>query len=126
MPEPLLSGHRILVVEDEYFLAEELATALRGAGASVVGPVASVAAAQTLLETGPVDAAALDVNLGGDEVYPLADALATRGIPFLFTSGFDSTLLLKRFRSHLCFEKPVDIGQVLAALAKLVSESIHS
>ncbi|MGU3362955.1 response regulator [Methylobacterium sp. M6A4_1b] len=88
MPEGHLSGRRVLVVEDEYFLADELDQALEEAGATVLGPAPSVRAALDLLESGPApDVATVDVNLGGEMAYPVAEALLARGVPFLFTTG---------------------------------------
>jgi DNA-binding response OmpR family regulator len=83
----VLKGARILVVEDEMMAASMLEMVLDEAGCVVVGPAPSVAEAFALVEDGPVDAAVLDVNLGGEPVYPLADALAARRVPFIFVTG---------------------------------------
>ena len=88
MRDDPLPGRRIMVVEDEYVLADELDVALTSAGAIVLGPMSSVKAALGLLEAGTApDVAAVDVNLGGELAYPLADALRARKVPFLFTTG---------------------------------------
>jgi two-component sensor histidine kinase/CheY-like chemotaxis protein len=83
---------RVLVAEDEALLALELETGLRELGCEVVGPARSLAEAQRLAETEPrLAAAVLDVNLGGGElVFPVADALAARGIPYLLATGYGS------------------------------------
>lgn len=83
-----LRDRRIHVVEDEYIMAQDLRYELEDAGAEVLGPVPSVTGALTLLaREAPPDAAILDVNLGGEMVYPLADILRQRGIPFMFATG---------------------------------------
>src|SRR5947209_14372115 len=82
-----LRGRRFLVVEDEYVIAADLTASLEALGAEVAGPAPSVAAALTLLESegDRLDGAVLDVNLGKERVYPVADVLRGRGIPFVFT-----------------------------------------
>jgi len=98
MPDPLsaaaLRGRRILVVEDEYMMAEDLRHDLEKAGAKVVGPVPSVAGALRLLaEEGVIDGAILDVNLRGEKAYPVADVLRERGIPFVLATGYEQWAL---------------------------------
>src|SRR4028119_1400361 len=84
-----LRGRRVLVVEDDYILAEDLREQLLSCGAEVVGPVACVADALALLEDGSAPCGAiLDIGLVENEtVYPVADALRTRDIPFVFATG---------------------------------------
>src|SRR5438309_716085 len=81
-------GRRFLVVEDEYVIAADLAVCLQALGIEVAGPAASVAEALTLLESDGdrLDGAVLDINLGNERVYPVADVLRGRGIPFVFTT----------------------------------------
>jgi len=109
MSGAVLAGRRVLRVEDEYFLAEELDDALSGAGAQAPGPVPSVRAAQDLLRNGAApDVALLDVSLGGEMVYPVADALLARGVPFLFATGYDHAALPDRYAAVRRLEKPID------------------
>jgi CheY-like chemotaxis protein len=117
MAEGKLHGRRVLVVEDEYHLANDLGGALRMAGADVLGPVPTVEAALDLLqhEAAP-DFAVLDMNLGGDMAYPVADELADRGIPFLFTTGYERAFLPARHASVAWMGKPVDETVVVRAL----------
>src|SRR4028118_220513 len=85
-----IKGRRILVVEDEYMLAEDLREELESQGALVMGPVACVADALELLRSGPApDMAILDINLGGEMAYPVADALRARDIAFIFATGYN-------------------------------------
>ncbi|MEL6061554.1 MULTISPECIES: response regulator [unclassified Methylobacterium] len=120
MPDGALSDRRVLTVEDEYFIAQELEEALRKAGVTVLGPASSVGAALALLDGGtPPEAAVLDVNLAGEMVYPVADRLIARGIPFLFTTGYDRSSLPTRFARVRRLEKPFEPFEVLRVLRKL-------
>jgi CheY-like chemotaxis protein len=84
-----LTGRRILLVEDEYLIAEDLAVLLKEAGADVVGPAASLPRAMRLAaDTDHFDAAVLDINLDGVAVFPLAQELRRRGVPMLFLTGY--------------------------------------
>lgn len=114
---PSLKGRRLLIVEDEFFLADDLAKALRGAGAEILGPIASVDDALDLLdETERLDGAVLDLNLRGEMAYPVADAMIERGIPFVFVTGYDATQIPLRYRGVTRCEKPVHAFQVVTAL----------
>ncbi|HEX6011198.1 MAG TPA: response regulator [Geminicoccaceae bacterium] len=83
-----LSGRRVLVVEDELIVAFLLEDMLAGLGCAVVGPAARVDQALALLDAEAIDAALLDVNLNGHKSYPVADALAARGVPFVFSTAY--------------------------------------
>ena len=108
---------RVLVVEDEWMLADELRRDLEAAGATVLGPVGSVDEALRVLSDQPVpDAAVLDVNLNTKMVFPVATALRKRGVPFVFTTGYDCSALPDAFAGVVCFEKPVPMSALLAAL----------
>jgi ActR/RegA family two-component response regulator len=92
MPETclLLRNCRLLVVEDDYFLADDLARGLQELGAEVVGQVGSVDdALNHVVNSGPLDGALLDINLRGERVFPVAEALFARDVPFVFTTGYD-------------------------------------
>ena len=116
-----LAGRRILVVEDEYFLAEELRCALTAGGVTVLGPVPSVRAALDLIDRGEApDAAMLDVSLGGDAAYPIADALTARGLPFLFTTGYDRSSMPARYAAVRRLEKPVELPLLMRELGRLL------
>lgn len=99
-----MKGMRILVVEDEYLLATELAGHFRSVGAEVLGPVPSLATAVAFIDQ--ADAAILDINLNGETVFPLADALQQKGVPFVFFSGLEQTMLPERFRYSPSLSKP--------------------
>ena len=103
-----LRGKRVLIVEDEYLIAQDLAEALRAAGAEVAGPVGSATDAERILDGGtPPDLALLNVRLRGGTVFALADKLDQAGVPFVFVSGYDSSSLPERFKDRPRVEKPV-------------------
>ena len=113
------TGHKVLVVEDEYFLADDISRALRRAGAEVVGPFRDMADGQAALEqTVDLSAAVLDVNLNGTMVFPLADALLDREVPFVFTTGYDSGAIPTAYRAIRRCEKPIDADAVVRMLAE--------
>jgi CheY-like chemotaxis protein len=83
-----LAKRRVLLVEDDYFIVSDLARSFEAEGAEVVGPAATVADGLALLAEAPnLDGAVLDINLQGEMVFPLADALTARGVPFVFATG---------------------------------------
>ena len=90
LPTGSLRGRRLLVVEDNYIVAADITLALEERGVEVIGPAGSVGVALKLIaEQNPIDGAVLDVDLRGQRVYPVADALRDAGIPFVFTTGYD-------------------------------------
>ncbi|WP_294395022.1 response regulator [uncultured Sphingomonas sp.] len=121
IPDRPLHRRRILVVEDEYMLADELALELEDEGAMVLGPVPSVERALALLDGEALpDGAILDVNLGGKPAFPLADLLIDRGVPMIFTTGYDPSVLPERFAHVPKCEKPINISRIAAALGKVI------
>ena len=111
-----LAGKRILVVEDDYFIAKSLVRDLRAIGAEVVGPAPSVTEALELVGAGPLDGAVLDINLRGEMAYPVADALVERRVPFVLSTGYSADALPTRYASVPRCEKPIDAGSLAAAL----------
>ena len=104
-----MEGTRVLVVEDEYLLAEDLRRSLEEQGAIVVGPAPSIPAAERLLvDETAIDFAVLDINLAGTSAYPIADRLARSRIPFAFVSGFEQSTVPPRFAGIAVLEKPVN------------------
>ena len=120
MPKPDLRGLHLLLVEDEFLLALGLAEAATDLGAEVFGPVASVDDALALIDQLPeLDAAILDVNLGNATIFPVADALWARGVPFVFSTAADITALPERFRGVPVCRKPFDFATFQAVLGGL-------
>jgi CheY-like chemotaxis protein len=117
MATALQSAPRIIVVEDEYLLASDLAYAFSLAGAEVVGIAGTVAGALRMIEDyRDLDGAALDMNLQGSIAGPVADALLARGIPFVITTGYDRRQLGREYKHVRRFEKPFTASKVVAAL----------
>jgi two-component system, response regulator PdtaR len=110
---------RVLVVEDEFLLADDLSRALAREGASVVGPVATAAGAQALVAEGGVDCAVLDINLRGELAYPLARELKERAIPFVFVTGYDGAEPAEALGEAPLLQKPVSAQDVIAAVGRL-------
>ncbi|MGJ4944822.1 response regulator [Bradyrhizobium sp. HKCCYLS1011] len=120
--EPL-AGRSILIVEDEYFLADDLAGELKRRGADVIGPVSEVLDAQTILRSGqPIDAALLDINLRNEMIFPFARALRARDIRFVFTTGYEKSSIRPEFADVPLWEKPLDVLAVADGLAELLKE----
>jgi CheY-like chemotaxis protein len=117
-PSRPFAGRCILIVEDEYFLADDLADEFRRLGAHVIGPISDVSEAEELLRSGQdLDAALLDINLRNDMVFPVARALRERRIPFVFTTGYDKASIDPEFGDIQLWEKPIDISTVADFLA---------
>lgn len=114
-----LSGRRILVVEDEALVAMLVEDALLDAGATVLGPVASVQEALVLLETETPDVAVLDLNLAGEVSTPVADVLAARGIPFVVATGYGADGLPPGHANAPVLAKPYDPDDLTRALGLL-------
>ena len=119
MTEGTIAGRRILVVEDEYFVADSLRLYLESEDAVVVGPVASVGAAIDLVaDCGPLDGAVLDVNLQGVRAFPVAEALSARGVPFVFMTGYGADSIPERFSSVPRCVKPFQLADLVRLLSR--------
>jgi len=118
----MLDGYRILVVEDEFLLAEDMRYELEDAGAIVLGPEPSVALGLARIAAEPrIDAAVLDVNLGGERVFPIADALAAKQVPFIFVSGYEDMVVRDRYPNVTKCDKPINTRRVVEALDRLIA-----
>jgi DNA-binding response OmpR family regulator len=114
-----LGALRILIVEDEYYVADDLARALQESGASVIGPVATLAEAERAVAEGHFDCAVLDMNLRGEMAFPIADRLEAEGIPYVCASGYNVASLPERFGNVPRVEKPYDPMELIAMLPGL-------
>jgi DNA-binding response OmpR family regulator len=101
-----IAGRRILVVEDEMLIAMIIEDAVQDSGGEIVGPVATLEKALKLAEEEEFDAAILDVTIRGGKVYPVAELLLARGIPFLFASGYGDWALPAELRDKPRLTKP--------------------
>jgi DNA-binding response OmpR family regulator len=117
---------RVLVVEDDYFIANEVCDSLATMGCNVVGPFPTIAEASAAVESENLDAAVLDVNLAGDAVYPLARRLLRRRVPLLFVTGYSADLISKKFDAIPRLTKPILPGQLQTAVARLIADRQHS
>lgn len=114
-----LSGRRVLVVEDESLVAMLLETILEDMGCSPVGPAATVDEGLALATDGEqLDAALLDVNVAGRQVFPVAEALKSRGVPFVFSTGYGEGGLPEEWRGQSTIQKPFTEAAVRDALMK--------
>jgi DNA-binding response OmpR family regulator len=114
---------RVLFVEDECAVSMLLEDMLLDMGVEVVGPVATVEGALKLARTAEVDAAVLDINVGGLAVYPVAEVLTDRSIPILFVTGYDQAALPERFRSIPLLGKPFSTSAFETALRAVLRDS---
>jgi CheY-like chemotaxis protein len=114
---------RILVVEDEYLIGMLLEDMLADLGYEIGGAVGTIAEANDLATTGEFDAAVLDVNVDGKEIFPVADILAKRGVPFVFVTGYGEGSLPDLYRSRPALQKPFQAEQIRDILAKLTAKT---
>ena len=116
-----LSGRRILVVEDEYFLAEDIVESLKEMGAHIVGPVGELEEATNLVNGDiAIDAAVVDVNLRNELAFPLARILRARIVPFVFSTGYDCGSIEQVFQDVQLWEKPLDLAAMTRDLVDLI------
>jgi DNA-binding NarL/FixJ family response regulator len=112
----------VLLVEDEFLTALELASTVEAAGYAVVGPAGRLEQALALAEGSDLDAALLDLNLRGDSSVPVAAVLKRRGIPFAFASGYDRSTLNGEFTDAPFLTKPYLKDTVLEVLGRLTRQ----
>jgi two-component SAPR family response regulator len=112
-----LRGRRILLVEDEYFIADDMAEEFKRSGAEIVGPAATVRQTiQHIRGATKLDGAVLEINLQGEMVFPVADLLEEQGVPFVFSTGYDHPSIPARYARATRCEKPVEPSKVAQAL----------
>lgn len=116
-------GRRILVVEDEMIVSWVLEDLLADLGCEIVGPAAYVDQALAMLESTSIEAAILDVNLDGQMSFPVADALASRGVPFAFTTGYRRDSLPIEYQDYPMLQKPYDGSALTEMMAQLLPPS---
>lgn len=116
-----LTGLKVLVVEDEMLVSMLVEDMLSELGCEVVGPAADIAEALELARDTAIDAALLDVNLGGKPIFPVADLLRERGVPYVFASGYGEAGITEDHRGAPVLQKPfreVDLAKALKALPR--------
>jgi CheY-like chemotaxis protein len=107
-----LTGWRVLIVEDQMIIAMEIEDVLLELGCVVVGPIGTVDAALALARKEALDAAILDVSLDDEKVFPVAEMLQARGIPFIFSTGYGEAALPEKWRTPLRLSKPFQRDQI--------------
>jgi DNA-binding response OmpR family regulator len=111
-----LAGYRLLVVEDDYFVAQDLCATLRDHGATVLGPAPSISSARSLAGVLLPDCVLLDINLDGELAFDLARELQARGVRTVFTTGYDASFVPQHLRHTVCLQKPVDATALLRSI----------
>jgi len=120
-----LEGVRVLVVEDEYFVAILIEEILESAGCVVMGPIPRLLEALDAVDHEDYDVAVLDVNLAGERIDPVADALSERNVPFLFVTGYGASALPGEYAERPLLHKPFRMAELLGALSRVLSPSIR-
>lgn len=121
MTDDVLTGLRILLVEDEAMIAMLFEDMLLDSGATVVGPASGVKTALDAISTEEIDAALLDVNLGGEQSFAVADALTERNIPFVFVTGYGGAGVRDRYPDAPTLQKPFVTDDLERALTQLAT-----
>ena len=120
---PALRGLRILIVEDEMMVSMLLEELLGAQGCEVVGPAARLGKAIDLASTEEIDIALLDFNIDGNQVYPVAEILADRGVPFAFVSGYGGDYLDGLYRDRPILQKPFHVDDLEKIVTRLLSSA---
>ena len=120
-----LEGVRVLIVEDEYLVAVLIEKILESAGCIVIGPIPRLSEALDAARHDNCDAAVLDVNLAGQRIDPVADALSERNVPFLFVTGYGASALPGEYAERPLLHKPFRMAELLGALSRVLSPSIR-
>jgi CheY-like chemotaxis protein len=114
------SNRRVLLVEDEMLVIWLLEDMLADLGCAVVGPASCVNQALAMIDAEAIDVAVLDINLNGQMSYPVADALVARGVPFVFSTGYDKDTLPNSYQCFPVLQKPFHRAELVDTLAKLL------
>jgi len=114
-----LHGTRILVVEDEYYIADDLKRMLESAGALVLGPMSTLSSASEAIDEDAFDCAVVDLNLHGESAVPVADRLFDLGKSFAIATGYGSPAVPERLSSVPRIEKPFDPPALLQLVGQL-------
>jgi CheY-like chemotaxis protein len=119
--DKLLSGRRLLVVEDEMLILMLIEDMLGELGCESVTAAATVDQALALIDAQGFDAALLDLNLNGNKTHAVADALAAHSVPFVFSTGYSDHDIADGYRDRPVLKKPFQYEELVAILTGLVS-----
>ncbi len=114
------AGLRVMIAEDEFLVALSLEEDLRRHGCDIVGPFSRMDEARAAAQSEAIDVALLDINMNGEMAFPVADALAARGIRFMFLSGYGATTFPERYRDAPRVPKPYDPSALIGEIRKLL------
>jgi CheY-like chemotaxis protein len=109
----------VLVIEDDIFIAMDVEHMVAECGCATVGPVSNVEAGIATVREHDLDGAVLDVNLGDERVWPVADLLKERGVPFILATGYSTAEVPERFTDYPIVHKPFNERDLAAALDRL-------
>lgn len=112
----------MLLVDDEHLIAMDIAEQLNEAGAFAIGPASTMESALELASAGDFEAAILDIKLGDELVYPVADLLRHRRVPFVFATGYHADDLPAKYAAVPVCAKPFDIGEVVSTLHSITGK----
>jgi CheY-like chemotaxis protein len=119
-----LAGRRVLVIEDEYFLADDIVRTLSELGARIVGPFGDLGEATDIVDRDvAIDAAIVDINLRTEMVFPLARVLRARRVPFVFTTGYDASSIEPEFQDVRIWGKPLDLAAMARELTHMIKRT---
>jgi CheY-like chemotaxis protein len=121
--DKLLSGRRVLVVEDEMLVLMNIEDMLADLGCESVTAAATVDQAMALIEAQVFDAAMLDMNLNGTKSFPIADKLAALGVPFVFSTGYNAQDMRVGYRDRALLKKPIRYQELVEVFTDLLSGS---
>ena len=108
-----LAGVRVLVIEDEYYIADDIRRALVGEGATIIGPIGNLSSAQEAIEAGGFDWAIMDLNLHGESAVDLIDQLIVMGRRFVVGTGYSGSSVPQRLHQYPRLRKPFDPQQLI-------------
>ena len=121
----VLEGAKVLVVEDEYLVAALIEQMLESAGCIVMGPIPRVPEALDAVNDDDYDAAVLDINLAGERINPVADALSKRDVPFIFVTGYGANALPREYAERPYIGKPFRMAELLRVLSSILKCNDH-
>ncbi|WP_137387569.1 response regulator [Rhodoligotrophos defluvii] len=117
-----LQGCSVLIIEDNFLLADDMRQTLEDAGAEVIGPFGNATAVAAALEARKVDCALVDLNLGDGPTFEPARTLMARGVKVVLLTGYDATVIPADLASVPCLQKPADTRKVLDAVGDLCAQ----
>jgi len=123
MTDRILSGYRIVILEDDYYQAQDCRELIERAGGKVIAISATFPDLSALLQEGRIDAVLIDINLGHGLSFDFARELKARGIPFVFLTGYDAAMLPEDLAGSGYLTKPADPARIMAALARAAADA---